>query len=48
VKGFGMILSFALRSLAAGIAILFIVYSFMAYLDPAVFIPALNMASFCK
>ncbi len=43
-----MILFFALRGLAAGIAILFIVYSFMAYLDPAVFIPALNMASFCK
>jgi hypothetical protein len=33
--------------IGVGMAVLFIVFCFTAYLDPAVFVPALNAFSFC-
>jgi hypothetical protein len=47
----GMAAQFMFRGIAMGVgvgmAVLFIVFCFTAYLDPAVFVPALNAFSFC-
>jgi hypothetical protein len=48
MKSAGRVMRVALRNLGAGTAVAVIVYSFMAYLDPAVFIPALSAFTFCQ
>jgi hypothetical protein len=42
------IVQFALRGLTAGTAAAIVVHSFMAYLDPTVFLPMLSVFAFCQ
>ena len=48
MKRSGMVRRFALRGLAAGTAAAIVVHSFMAYLDPTVFLPMLSVFAFCQ
>lgn len=48
MNGAGTILRFALRGFAAGAGVVLVVVGFMAYLEPGVFLPALNVLSLCK
>jgi hypothetical protein len=48
MKRLGMARRFALRGLAAGAVAAIVVYSFTAYLDPAVFLPLLSVSAFCQ
>ena len=48
MKHSGMVRRFALRGLTAGTVAAIVGYSFMAYLDPTVFLPMLNVFAFCQ
>jgi hypothetical protein len=44
----GMAIRSALHGLTAVMGAATVVYSFMAYLDPTVFMPLLNVFAFCQ
>jgi hypothetical protein len=48
MKRLGMVRRFALRGLTAGATAAIVVHSFMAYLDPTVFLPMLSVFAFCQ
>jgi hypothetical protein len=48
MKRSGMVRRFALRGLTAGMAAAIVIHSFMAYLDPTVFMPMISVFAFCQ
>jgi hypothetical protein len=48
MNGARTILRFALRGFAAGVGVVLVVVGFSAYLEPGVFLPAMNLLALCR